>query len=266
MSIKNLLTFAATIQNMLSNLKKIFLLLLLNSSVSSAQQFTLYSSRSVDIGSKSVSKIHSVIYIDSLHITIEQGESHLYLDIKSQQRQEAGFFYTVLDYNDAECKAVFSPDEKTFDYQSAQYHLRYIIDSIVQEKKENAADTEESDVDADSTSTDSSAVKEDNTVYLSSDVPPEFPGGSDAMKLWLTENVKYPAAAKKDKVIGLAEVSAIVEKNGTLSDVKVKRDIGGGCGAEAVHAVKQMPTWIPGQIKNEDKRVKVTIKVFFPPK
>jgi hypothetical protein len=231
-----------------------------------AQQFTLYSSRNVDVGSKSVSRIHSVIYIDSLRITIEQGESHLYLDIKSQQRQEGGFFYTVLDYNDAENKAVFSPDQMMFDYQSAQYHLRYTIDSIVQEKKENAVADEESDVDADSTSTDSTVVKEDNTVYLSSDVPPEFPGGNDAMKQWLTENVKYPAAAKKDKVIGLAEVTAIVEKNGSLSDVKVKRDIGGGCGAEAVRAVKQMPTWIPGQIKNEDKRVKVTIKVFFPPK
>src|ERR1043165_7447763 len=135
-----------------------------------AQQFTLYSSRWVDVNSKSVSRTHSVIYIDSLHITIEQGESHLYLDIKSQQRQETGFFYTVLDYNDAENTAIFSPDQMTFEYQSAEYHFRYTIDSIVQEKKENAAATEESDTEADSTSTDSSAVKEDNTVYLSSDV------------------------------------------------------------------------------------------------
>ena len=231
-----------------------------------AQQFTLYSSRSVDVGSKSVSRTHSVIYIDSLHITIEQGESHLYLDIKNQQRREDGFFYTVLDYNDVENTAIFSPDQMTFDYQSAEYHLRYTIDSIVQEKKESAAVDEESAVDTDSTSADSSAVKEDKTVYLNSDVPPEFPGGNDAMKQWLTENVKYPAAAKKDKIIGLAEVSAIVEKDGSLTDVKVKRDIGGGCGAEAVRAVKQMPTWVPGQIKNENKRVKVTIKVFFPPK
>jgi len=232
----------------------------------SAQQFTLYSSRWVDVSSKSASKTHSVIYIDSTRITIEQGESHLYLDIKSKERRETNFFYTVLDYNDAECTAVFSPDQMTFDYQSGPYHLRYTIDSIVQEKKESAVVAEEQDADADSTSTDSTAVKEDTKIYLTADVMPEFPGGSEAMKSWLTEHTKYPASAKKEQIIGLVEVTAVVEKNGSLTDVQVKHDIGGGCGAEATKAVKQMPTWIPGQIKGEDKRVKVTIKVFFPPK
>ncbi len=86
------------------------------------------------------------------------------------------------------------------------------------------------------------------------------------MKSWIVENTKYPAAAKKEKIIGLVEVTAVVEKNGSLSDVQVKHDIGGGCRAEAVRVVKQMPSWIPGQVKNEDKRVRITIKVFFPPK
>src|SRR6185295_17525651 len=162
----------------------------------------------------------------------------------------------------AENKAIFSPEQMTFDYQSGEYKLRYPLDSIQQEKHE----AEEEEGDGTEAENDSTIVIEDTKIYMSADVPPEFPGGSDAMKSWLTENTKYPAAAKKDKVIGLVEVTAVVEKNGSLTDVKVKRDIGGGCGAEAVHAVKQMPTWIPGQIKNEDKRVKVTIKVFFPPK
>ena len=231
-----------------------------------SQQFTLYSSRWVDVGSKSIGRTHSIIYIDSTKITIEQGESHLYLDIKSKQRQETNFFYTVLDFNDAECTAVFSPDQMTFDYQSGQYHLRYTLDSIVQEKGEGDVVAEEPDADADSTSTDSTAVKEDTKIYLSAEVMPEFPGGSDAMKAWVTEHTKYPASAKKEQIIGLVEVTAVVEKNGTLSDMQVKHDIGGGCGAEAIKAVKQMPSWIPGQIKGEDKRVKVTIKVFFPPK
>jgi protein TonB len=91
---------------------------------------------------------------------------------------------------------------------------------------------------------------------------PEYPGGKEAMTQWLAENIKYPPAAKKDNIIGLVTVSAVVEKNGSLSDVKVKKDIGGNCGAEAVRAVKTMPTWIPGQVKNEDKRVRVTINVF----
>lgn len=230
-----------------------------------AQSFVLFSSRWADVKSKSSSRTKSVIYIDSSRITIEQGESHLYLDIKSQRRSDNTFFYTVIDFNDAECQAAFSPEQMAFDYQSGEYQLRYYIDSIQMEQHE-AEESEDTAAEvSDSTETDSTAVKEDNNIYTSADLMPEFPGGADAMKTWLSENVKYPPAAKRDKIIGLVEVTAVVEKDGSLSDVKVKRDIGGGCGDEAVRAVKLMPAWVPGEIKNETKRVKVTVKVFFPP-
>jgi hypothetical protein len=243
----------------------LFIVMLFFTENLSAQQFTLYSSRWVDAGSRSAGKTSSVIYIDSTRITIEQGESHLYLDIKSRQRREANFFYTVIDYNDAECSAMFSPEQMTFEYQSGQYRLKYYIDSVQQENSE-ALETEESDEEEESDSASNDSVKADNKIYLNTEVPPEFPGGNEAMKAWLAENTKYPAAAKKDKIIGLVEVSAVIEKNGSISDIKVRRDIGGGCGAEAMRVVKQMPSWIPGQIKNEDKRARITIKVFFPPK
>jgi protein TonB len=55
----------------------------------------------------------------------------------------------------------------------------------------------------------------------------------------------------------MVTVTAVVEKNGSLTDVAVKKDIGGGCGAEAVRAIKVMPTWIPGQVKMRDKRGEV---------
>ncbi|MFI5135192.1 MAG: energy transducer TonB [Chitinophagales bacterium] len=230
-----------------------------------AQTFVLYSSRWSDVGSRSSSNTHSVIYIDSTRITVEQGTSHLYLDIKEQHRNENNFLYTVLDADDAECHAVFSPEQMTFDYQSGEYHLRYFIDSLQQQQPQTEESSDESAAANDSTANDTTA-KEDNKIYLSAETPPEFPGGDDAMKTWLIENVKYPAAAKRDKLIGLVELTAVVEKNGSLSNIEVKHDIGGGCGDEAIRAVKTMPTWIPGQIKGEDKRVKVTIKIFFPPK
>jgi hypothetical protein len=230
----------------------------------SAQSFVLYSSRWADVKSKSSSRTASVIYIDSSRITIEQGESHLYLDIKSQRRSDNIFLYTVIDFNDAECQAAFSPEQMVFDYQSGEYQLRYYLDSIQLEQHEAEEPEDPGEEAVDSVETDSAAVKEDNSIYTTADLMPEFPGGAEAMKTWLGENVKYPPAAKRDKIIGLVEVTAVVEKDGSLSDVKVKRDIGGGCGDEAVRAVKLMPAWIPGEIKNEPKRVKVTVKVFFP--
>jgi hypothetical protein len=231
----------------------------------SAQSFVLYSSRWADVKSKSSSRTKSVIYIDSSRITIEQGESHLYLDIKSQRRSDNTFLYTVIDFNDAECQAAFSPEQMAFDYQSGEYQLRYYLDSIRMEAHEAEEPEDTGEEAGDSAETDSAAVKEDNNIYTTADLMPEFPGGAEAMKTWMSENLKYPPAAKRDKVIGMVEVTAVVEKDGSLSDVKVKRDIGGGCGDEAVRAVKLMPAWIPGEIKNEPKRVKVTVKVFFPP-
>lgn len=243
-----------------------FLLLCFLLQQSVAQNFVLHSSRWADVKSRASSRSVTTIYIDSTRITIEQGSSNLYLDIKSQRRSESNFYYTVIDFNDAECQAAFSPEQMTFEYQSGEYRLRYYIDSIQMEKHEVEEAPEEVEAESDSSETDSAAVKEDLNIYTTADLMPEFPGGAEAMKTWLSENVKYPPAAKRDKVIGMVEVTAVVEKDGSLSDVKVKRDIGGGCGDEAVRAAKLMPTWVPGEIKNETKRVKVTIKVFFPPK
>src|SRR5215510_2223256 len=82
-----------------------------------AQVFTLYSSRWTDVGSRSSTKTISVIYVDSTRITIEQGTSHLYLDIKEQHRQENNFLYAVIDPDDNTGHAAFSPEQMAFDYQ-----------------------------------------------------------------------------------------------------------------------------------------------------
>lgn len=247
-------------------LKKIILILpaiLLLYRISNAQQYILSSSRWSDLNSKSTRNTPSTITIDSSMITISMGESNLYLEVKKQQRNENIFLYDVIDYNDLPCTAVFQPEEMIFDFQSKEFRMRYFIDKIERPKQE-AAETAISDTATQEN--DTAEVKEDTKVYESADVMPEFPGGKEAMMNWLVENVKYPPAAKKAGIKGLVNVTVVVEKDGSLSAVSVKRDIGGGCGEEAVRAVKEMPTWIPGQIKNEDKRVRVTISVFFPPK
>jgi TonB family protein len=150
----------------------------------------------------------------------------------------------------------------TFDYRMGEFWLRYFIDNIQRPAKEV---TVEPAKDSSASDNDTAAVKEDTKIYENADVMPEFPGGKEAMTAWIAGNIKYPAAAKKSGVKGVVTVTAVVEKNGSLTEVKVKKDIGGGCGDEAVRMIKMMPTWIPGLIKNEDKRVRVTISMFFPP-
>jgi|GEM_PF-735004 len=75
----------------------------------------------------------------------------------------------------------------------------------------------------------------------------QFPGGDEQMLNFLYSNLEYPEEAKKEKIEGLVVVSFIVKKDGSLTDIKIARDIGGGCGEEAVRVVSTMPNWIPGK-------------------
>ena len=76
---------------------------------------------------------------------------------------------------------------------------------------------------------------------------PIFPGGDKAMYEFLAKNLKYPQAAKDSNIQGTVYVQFVVEKDGSIVESKVLRDIGGGCGKEALRVVKLMPKWIPGE-------------------
>jgi len=78
---------------------------------------------------------------------------------------------------------------------------------------------------------------------------PEFPGGMDGLTNYLVTNIKYPEEARKSGITGRVFITYVVEKDGTVSNVKVLRGIGGGCDEEALRVVKAMPKWSPG--KNE---------------
>lgn len=63
----------------------------------------------------------------------------------------------------------------------------------------------------------------------------------DALYKYLANNIKYPKVAQENGISGKVYVTFVVEKDGRLTEIKVLRDIGGGCGAEAVRVVKTMP-------------------------
>ena len=251
-------------RSLMKKLLSYFLCIMIPCSAS-AQEYLLTSPRWSDVTNHTTRNIPAEISIDSTMITITQSGTNIYLEITKKQRTENVFTYEVIDANDQQGRAIFSPEEMTFDYSAGEFKLRYFIDNIQLPNKEQEK-TEAMAKDTTTAENDTATVKEDVKIYETADVMPEFPGGKEAMNQFLTSNLKYPAAAKRDNLKGIVTVTAVVEKNGTLSEVTIKRDVGGGCGAEAVRVIKQMPTWIPGQIKNEDKRVRVTISIFFPPK
>jgi protein TonB len=102
-----------------------------------------------------------------------------------------------------------------------------------------------------------------DALYTLVEKQPQFPGGESAMFQFLTENLRYPTLAKENGIEGRVVVSFVVEKDGSLTDLKIVKDIGGGCGEEALRLMQAMPKWVPGQQHGRVVRVAYTLPVSF---
>ena len=100
-------------------------------------------------------------------------------------------------------------------------------------------------------------------VLEKAEVMPEFPGGEQAMMKFVADNVQYPQEARDKEISGRVLVSFVIEKDGSIADVKVVKGIGGGCDEEAVRVVKAMPKWKPGKDKGKPVRVSYTMPFTF---
>lgn len=114
-----------------------------------------------------------------------------------------------------------------------------------------------------STSAMAQTVVEDDAIFVVAENAPEFPGGEDSLYAYIARNIVYPEAAKKEKIEGRVFVTFVVEKDGQVSSVKLLRDIGGGCGQEAIRVVKSMPKWKPGTQRGKPVRFQFNMPVSF---
>lgn len=105
--------------------------------------------------------------------------------------------------------------------------------------------------------------EDEQVIFQVVEQDPEFPGGIDALYKFIQQNIKYPQLAKENNITGRVFVTFVVEKDGSVSNVKVARDIGGGCGTEAVRVVKMMPKWAPGKQRGKAVRAAYTLPVNF---
>ena len=92
---------------------------------------------------------------------------------------------------------------------------------------------------------------------------PQFPGGVAAQVEYFKKNLRYPAEAKKAGTQGRVVVQFFVNKDGSISNVKVLRGVDPALDAEAVRLVNSMPKWKPGMQKGKAVTVKYTVPVLF---
>lgn len=103
----------------------------------------------------------------------------------------------------------------------------------------------------------------ENKVFDVVEQMPSFPGGNSALMEYLQQNVKYPVVAQENGVQGRVVVSFVVEKDGSITDVKVVRSVDPSLDKEAARVVKSMPRWIPGKQNGSAVRVKYNVPVSF---
>jgi len=92
---------------------------------------------------------------------------------------------------------------------------------------------------------------------------PEFPGGQAAMFKYIAEHTKYPEIAKENGITGKVFVQFVIDKDGSVTDVKVIRGVDPYLDKEAVRVVKSMPKWKPGSQRGKPVKVSFQLPINF---
>lgn len=95
------------------------------------------------------------------------------------------------------------------------------------------------------------------------EVAPQFPTGEADMMRFIKTNLKYPPAAKANKIEGQSVISFIVNEDGSRENYKIEKPLGYGTDEEAIRIIQSMPLWRPGSLNHEPKRVKFTLPILF---
>lgn len=98
-------------------------------------------------------------------------------------------------------------------------------------------------------------------IFTMVEVEPSFPGGIRAFLNYVAENYQFPSAAKEQGVNGKVILSFIVERDGSLTNINIVRDLGFGTGSEAVRILKKSPKWKPGIQNGRPVRVSYSLPI-----
>lgn len=141
------------------------------------------------------------------------------------------------------------------------YKLLYVIAVGYPDEKPDAKPRDASKVKFIGAS--SAETSDEDHLFIDYHENAEFPGGEEAYFKWLGDNIKYPKDCLKKKIEGRVFVSFVVEKDGSITDVKTLRSPHKSLSKEAERVVKAMPKWKPGRFNNEPVRVRYTLPIAF---
>jgi len=134
---------------------------------------------------------------------------------------------------------------------------------IVEDEVEIEDELEIEDTESDEDEMIEIEEEDDDEFFMVVENMPEFPGGDLGLMKYIQKNVKYPAIAKEYNITGKVYVSFIVDKSGSVTNVKIVRGVDKNLDAEALRVVKSLPKYKPGKQRGKAVRVMFTIPINF---
>lgn len=111
---------------------------------------------------------------------------------------------------------------------------------------------------------DSIAINPAEPIFAVVDHMPSFPGGRSAMEQFIAQNIIYPQIAKENGISGRVLITFVIEKDGRINNIEVKRSAGDpSLDKEAMRVIRMMPKWEPGSQNGKLVRVGYTVPVQF---
>ena len=134
---------------------------------------------------------------------------------------------------------------------------------IVEDEVEIEEELEIEDTESDEDMAIEIEEESDDEFFMVVENMPEFPGGDLGLMKYIQKNVKYPPIAKEYNITGKVYVSFIVDKSGSVTNVKIVRGVDRNLDSEALRVVKSLPKYKPGKQRGKAVRVMFTIPINF---
>lgn len=107
------------------------------------------------------------------------------------------------------------------------------------------------------------APVEEEEIFVIVEENPEFPGGDEARMKFLQDNIVYPSVAKSAGIEGTVIVGFVVERDGSITNVKILRGKAQSIDEEAIRVAKKMPKWKPGKQRGRTVRAQFRMPITF---
>ena len=106
-------------------------------------------------------------------------------------------------------------------------------------------------------------MPDENGIYNIVEEPASFPGGMANCLKFLSENMKYPEDCKKEGIQGRVIAQFLIDKDGSIKDVKIVRGVHPSLDKESIRVIESMPRWTPGKVKGEPVKCQYTLPIAF---